>query len=160
MTVPFRPCAIRVERRAYADPSTTVSPVNAVNQRTRIIAGGIIAVLLFDLVASLAARSLGFPYATTAVGMYFIYLVTGFLAGRAAATSRAKEGAIAAALAGFADASAGWAMEWIIGVGRPPSGTLTPTEWIITAAIAVLFAAGIGFLGGAVGARSNPHVAR
>ncbi|MEO5818186.1 MAG: hypothetical protein ABIT20_23150 [Gemmatimonadaceae bacterium] len=128
--------------------------------RTRIIAGGIVAVLLFDLVASLASQALAFPYARASVGAYFIYLIIGVLAGRAATASRAWQGAIAAAIAGFADASAGWAFSWLIGPGRTPNGTLTPAEWIISAATVVLFAGAVGFLGGAVGARSNPTVSR
>jgi hypothetical protein len=131
-----------------------------VSSRTRIIAGGIVAVLLFDLVASLASQGLAFAYARASVGSYFIYLIVGVLAGRAATASRAKQGAIAAAIVGFADASAGWAISWTIGPGRTPIGTLTPGVWIITAAVVVLFAGAIGFLGGAVGARSKANVSR
>ena len=128
--------------------------------RTRVIVGGVVAVLIFDVIASYASLALAFSYARASVGSYFIYLITGVSAARAATTSRAKEGAIAAAIVGFADASAGLAISWIIGPGRPPSGTLSAAEWIVTAAIVVLFAGGVGFLGGAVGARSNANVAR
>ncbi len=124
----------------------------------RVIVGGIVAVLMFDLAASFAARALAFPYVRASVGSYFIYLLIGVAASRAATTSRAKQGAIAAAIAGLADASLGWAIAWIIGPGRPPDGMLSLTAWFLTAAIGVLFAAGVGFLGGAVGARSNPNV--
>lgn len=127
--------------------------------RARVIAGGIVAVLLFDLIASYASLALDFSYARASIGSYFIYLITGVFAARAATTSRAKNGAIAAAIVGFADASAGLAISWIIGPGRPPAGSLSPAEWIVTAAIVVLFAGAVGFLGGAVGARSNPNVA-
>jgi len=126
-----------------------------VSARARVIAGGVVTVLLFDVMASVAARVLPFPYARASVGSYFIYLAVGFIAARAAGHSRAREGAIAAAVAGFADASAGWALSWIIGPGRPPNGTISPIQWAVTAAVVVLFAALIGFLGGAVGARSR-----
>ena len=127
--------------------------------RARVIAGGIVVVLLFDLVASYASLALEFSYARASVGSYFIYLITGVFSARAATTSRAREGAISAAIVGFADASAGLAISWIIGPGRPPAGTLSAAEWMVTAAIVVLFAGAVGFLGGAVGARSNQDIA-
>jgi hypothetical protein len=126
-----------------------------VSARARVIVGGVFTVLLFDVIASVAARILAFPYARASVGSYFIYLGVGFIAARVAVHSRAKEGAIAAAVAGFADASAGWAISWIIGPGRPSNGTISPIQWAVTAIVVVLFAALIGFLGGAVGARSR-----
>ncbi|MDB4893687.1 MAG: hypothetical protein JWL61_5542 [Gemmatimonadetes bacterium] len=129
------------------------------SRQARVIAGGIVAVLLFDLIASYASLAFEFSYARASVGSYFIYLITGVSGARASLTSRARQGAIAAAIVGFADASAGLAISWIIGPGRPPDGTLSPAEWIVTAVIVVLFAGAVGFLGGAVGARSNPNVA-
>ncbi|MEP7002089.1 MAG: hypothetical protein ABI969_16490 [bacterium] len=117
---------------------------------------GAFAVILFDAIASIASRALGFPYARASVGSYFLYLAIGFAAGRHAATSRARSGAIAAAIAGFADVSVGWAVSWQIGPGRPPSGMITPMQWWLVAVFVLLFAAAIGFFGGVVGARSRP----
>jgi hypothetical protein len=122
----------------------------------RVIAAGCIIVVSFDLVASLAARRFGFPYDRASIGSYFIYLLIGFVAGRGALGDRAKVGALSAAVAGVADASIGWAVSWAIGPGRPPSGTLSPGEWIVAAAVVVAFAAAIGYIGGVLGARSRP----
>jgi uncharacterized membrane protein YeaQ/YmgE (transglycosylase-associated protein family) len=124
-------------------------------QRT-VIAAGCVAVVLFDLAASLAARRFEFAYARASVGSYFIYLIIGFVAGRGARVHRARFGAIAAATAGFVDASVGWAVSWTLGPGRSPDGTLSPVRWVLTAALVVLFAAAIGYLGGVLGARSRP----
>jgi hypothetical protein len=124
-------------------------------QRT-VIAAGCAAVVLFDAAASLAARRFDFAYPRASVGSYFIYLMIGFIAGRGAQRHRARFGAIAAAVAGFADASLGWAVSWMIGPGRSPTGTLSPVGWVLTAAVVVLFAAMIGYVGGVLGARSRP----
>jgi hypothetical protein len=126
-----------------------------VSARARVITGGVVTVLLFDLITSVAARVFGFPYARASVGSYFIYLAVGFFAARVAVHSRARQGAFAAAVAGFADVSAGWAISGIIGPGRLPNGSISPIQWVVTTTIVVLFAASIGFLGGAVGARSR-----
>jgi hypothetical protein len=123
----------------------------------RIVIGtGCVVVVLFDLVASLAARRFEFPYERASVGSYFIYLIFGFLAGRSARGHRARAGTTAAAVVGLADVSLGWAVSWAIGPGRPPSGTLSPGAWMITAAAVVAFAGAIGYVGGVLGARSRP----
>jgi hypothetical protein len=124
--------------------------------RRNVIVASCVAVLLFDLVASLAARQFEFPYVRASVGSYFLYLLFGFLAGRNGRGHRAQAGATAAAVAGMVDVSLGWAISWAIGPGRPPSGTLSPIAWMITAAVVVLFAAAIGYIGGVLGARSQP----
>jgi hypothetical protein len=129
-----------------------------VSAQPKVIAGGVGAILLFDLLAAVASRALAFPYARASVGSYFIYLIVGFVAARVASRSRAKQGAIAAAFVGLAHASAGWAIAWSVGPGRPPAGTISPLQWALTAAVVVLFAALVGFLGGAVGVRSRRNV--
>ncbi|MEO8621975.1 MAG: hypothetical protein ABI625_12975 [bacterium] len=123
-----------------------------------VIVIGVVSVVLFDAIASIASRTWDFPYARASVGSYFLYLAIGFAAGRSAATSRAGTGAIAAGIAGLADVSVGWAVSWQIGPGRPPTGTITPMQWWLVAVFVVLFAAAIGFFGGVVGARSRPLV--
>jgi hypothetical protein len=126
--------------------------------QTGVIAGGCIVVVLFDLLTSVAARRFGFPYARASIGSYFLYLLIGFVAGRRASVDRGRIGAVSAALAGVADASVGWAVSWAVGPGRPPSGTLSPDEWIIAALVVVVFAAAIGYIGGVLGARSRPNM--
>lgn len=126
---------------------------------TAIIVAGVVAVILFDALASFASRAFEFSYVRASVGSYFLYLAIGFAAGRNATTSGARHGAVAAAIAGFADASAGWAVSWQIGPGRLPSGAIAPGQWVFTAVFVVVFAAAIGFFGGVVGARSGPHAA-
>ena len=120
----------------------------------KIVLGGIGAVLAFDLVASLAARGLRFPYAWASLGSYVLYLLIGYVAARAATGSPISNAAVAAALAGLADASAGWAIAWWLGPGRSPTGlAMTPAKWFAVAVIVVAVAAGIGVVGGLAGRR-------
>lgn len=123
----------------------------------RVVAGGCIAVVSFDLLAALAARRFGFPYVRASIGSCVVYLAVGFIAGRSARVDQAKVGALAAIVAGIADASVGWAVSWAVGPGRAASGTLSPGEWMLAAAIVVVFAAAIGYLGGVLGARSRAN---
>ena len=124
-------------------------------QQRIVICVGCIVVVLFDLVASLAARHFDFPYVRASIGSYFIYLIVGFLAGRVARDHHARAGSTAAAIVGLADVSIGWAVSWAIGPGRPPSGTLSPVAWLLTAAVVVVFASAVGYVGGVLGARSR-----
>jgi hypothetical protein len=51
------------------------------------------------------------------------------------ASEEPKFGFIAGATTGIADASAGWWVSWLIGPGRPPSGSINLTQWLVTAAM-------------------------
>lgn len=125
--------------------------------QSRFIVGGVAAILVFDLVASLASRSLGFPYTRAAWGSYLIYFMIGLLVARAGGASSVRAAATAAAIAGFAEASLGWAISWQVGPGRlPPERALTVGSWVGIAIFVVASAAAIGALGGVVGRRTQP----
>src|SRR5205085_2253381 len=100
--------------------------------RASLAAAGCVAIVAFDVLASIASRVLGFPYSRASVGSYFIYLAIGFIAARAAESDRAKTGAATAAVAGLAEASIGWAASWALGPGQWVGQVLTPTRWAIT----------------------------
>jgi len=124
-------------------------------QRSVIVAGCVV-VVLFDLAAALAARRFEFPYVRASIGSCFIYLLIGFALGRRTLARSGRTGALGAAVAGLVDVSIGWAISWAIGPGRSPSGTLSVTEWVVTAVVVVAFAAVVGYVGGVLGARSRP----
>ena len=113
----------------------------------RAIVGGIVAVLLFDTLASWASAATGFAYTNVAPGSWLIYAAVGYVAAR----QRDLLAAVAAgAIVGLVDASAGWALSWAIGPGRLPGLVLTPTRWIQVALIVVVTAAGMAVIGGLV----------
>jgi hypothetical protein len=123
----------------------------------RVIVIGAAAVLVFDLVASLASRSLGFDYARASVGSYILYFGIGFFAARGATSAPITNAAVAAAIVGLVDASLGWAISRRIGPGRPAgSPQLTVRLWVTTAIIVIGLAAAVGAAGGFVGRRPPP----
>lgn len=111
----------------------------------RIALIGMLAVLVFDTLASLASRSLGFPYAKAAIGSFVIYAAVGFAAGRVAPIATA---AGIAAVVGLVEATAGWWLSWQIGPGRISSGALSATMAIRTIIIVMLTAGFIGAIAG------------
>ena len=106
---------------------------------------GAIAVVLFDTVASLASRALGFPYGAAAIGSWIIYALTGAYAAR---DGRIRAGAGAGAVTGFVDATVGW---WISMQIRPagvsPDAVLTPATIAVTVLTVSLMAAAIATIG-------------
>jgi hypothetical protein len=125
-----------------------------VKPQIKVILGGILAVLVFDALASIASQSFGFAYASASIGSYLIYLGIGYFAARHASARPLAAGALAAAVAGLADASLGWMISSALGAGSLPAGVrLTATRWIGTALVVVVLAAAVGALGGVVGRR-------
>jgi hypothetical protein len=109
-----------------------------------ILIGGGLAVLAFDAVGSFAAKQLGFSYALLVPGSLLIYGTV------AALVARRREwllGLFAAMAMAITDLTAGWAVSWLIGPGRPPGGLTA-----ITVAGAVMTAFVLGGLAGAIGA--------
>ena len=124
----------------------------------RVALLGVVGILTFDVVASFASRVFAFPYVRATVGSYLIYFAIGFCAARASTVAPLRTAAIAAAVAGLAEASLGWWLSALIGPGRMTAGVeLTLSRWIGVAIFVVAVAAGIGSVGGRVG-RARPHI--
>lgn len=124
------------------------------SDHAKIIVAGGIAVVAYDLLASLASRGFGFPYARASIGSYLLYLAIGFVAARSASTAPIQNAAIAAGVAGLVDASVGWAVSWALGPARLPSGiTLTIGRWMSAALFVIVLAAAVGAIGGVAGRR-------
>jgi hypothetical protein len=120
-----------------------------------IVIGGGIAVLLFDAVGSLVSKQLGFSYALIIPGSLLIYGTV------AALVARRRDwllGLLAALAMGLTDLTAGWAVSWFIGAGKPEGGFT-----FMTVVGAVMTVSVLGALAGAVGAwigiRSTRHSA-
>ncbi len=105
---------------------------------------GAIAILLFDTVASLASRALGFPYGAAAIGSWIIYALTGAYAAR---SGRIRSGLSAGAVVGLVEATVGWWISVQIGPGMPPEGMPTPWGIAVTVVIVTLLAAAVGTMG-------------
>lgn len=128
--------------------------VRTMSYQAKVVLSGIVIVLAFDVAASLASRGFGFAYARTSFGSYLLYTGIGYFAARGAATSPVMTAGLAAAIAGLADASLGWAISWKLGPGQLLEGiALTPARWAATAIIVVALAAAVGAIGGVVGRR-------
>jgi len=114
------------------------------NSVGKIVIGGVLAVLLFDAVGSVAAKRLGFAYSLLIPGSLLIY---GTVAALAARRRDWVVGLLAATLLAFTDVTLGWGVSWLIGPGKPEAG-LTPMTVVGAAMTAFVF----GGLAGAVGA--------
>jgi hypothetical protein len=119
---------------------------------TRVAVLAVVVVLLVDLAAALAGRRWQFAEARVSVLPYFVYLASGFFAARGSGGAGARLGAMAAALAGVAHGTLGWLVAGRIAQER----TTITGQWLLMTAVSVLFAAAVGFMGGAIGAQSRP----
>ena len=91
-------------------------------------------VVIYDIAASLASRSLGFNYAHASIGSLIVYAGSGAIAAKVAAFEQAL---LVGAVAGITDATLGWWISWKIGPGRIAGGALSLSEWFKGAATAV-----------------------
>ena len=109
-----------------------------------IVIGGVVAVLVFDGLGSFASKQFGFTYALLVPGSLLIYGTV------AALVARRRDwllGFFAAMGMAFTDLTAGWAVSWLIGPGKPEGG-FTP----MTIVGAVMTLSVLGGLAGAIGA--------
>jgi hypothetical protein len=108
-----------------------------------------IVVVLFDAGGSFASKQLGFSYALLVPGSVLIYGTTAALIARRRDLILGLLGAIALALT---DLTAGWAVSWWIGPGRPEGGFTVMT--VIGAIMTAFVLAGLaGAIGGWIGVR-------
>jgi hypothetical protein len=118
----------------------------------RLIAWGALAIVAFDLLASVASRGIGFRYSYATVGSWLIYAAFGFVIGRRADVGVASIGV--AVIAGT-EATIGWAPSWAIGPGRPLNGTPRLGVLVTTVILVAITGAVIEALAGLVGRRMN-----
>ena len=114
----------------------------------RVALLGMIAVVVFDAIASLASLAIGFNYEYSAFGSMVLYCAFGYWASRVRTILFAL---IVGALMGLVDASLGWAVSWILGPGRWEPGVLTLPTWALIALQVTAVGALCALLGGVVG---------
>ena len=128
---------------------------------TRLIVFGSIAVVVFDVIASIASMVLSVPYASFSIGSILIYAVAGYVAAR---LKPLHFSAWVGGLIGLVDATIGWAISWKIGPGKiedlPDATTISSTAGAISLVVftiifAVIFATICGLIGGLVAKLKN-----
>jgi hypothetical protein len=119
----------------------------------KIVLAGTAGIVGFDVLASLASRTFDFPYVNATLGSLLIYGVVGFAIGRVAPMRYAMAGVVAV---GIVEATIGWWLSWIIGPGRPVSGTIYPAQAFRVVISTMVVAAIIGAVAGLLG-RSHPR---
>lgn len=131
---------------------------------TRLIIFGSIAVLIFDVIASIASIVLNVPYASFSIGSILIYAVAGYLAAR---LKPLHFSAWVGGLIGLVDSTIGWAISWKIGPGKiddfSDSATISAiagaiSEIVFTIIFAVIAAAICGLIGGLIAKLKNKLV--
>ena len=126
--------------------------------RTRVFKTGIIAIVAFDALASIASRATGTPYFWASFGSWILYIGIGYFAGRTIPDSPIRTAAVTGLVSGIADASLGWATSWEIGPGRIAGG-ITATQWLFTAIFVAALATGFAALGGVIArAKRGPQL--
>jgi hypothetical protein len=110
---------------------------------------GVVAVLVFDTLGSIASRRLEFAYSRLAPGSFLIYAIVGIAAGRSASLGTAAASGAAVA---FVEATIGWMIAWRIGPGRPPPGVAVPASRLVRTVIVVTITGALfaGIAGGLV----------
>ena len=93
--------------------------------------------MVFDTVASVGSLVLGFPYAKASFGSFLIYLSVGFWAARIKSRPFSL---LVGLVAGLADATLGWGVSWVLGLGSLPPGSFTASQLAVAGASAVFAA--------------------
>ncbi len=108
-----------------------------------------VAILIFDVLASIASRAFNFPYVAATPGSILIYAAAGFLAGRAHGV---PQGAGVGALVGEVESTIGWWLSFVIGAIQPERATTS--EELASVIVAMMVTGGIvGAAGGWLGRR-------
>lgn len=109
----------------------------------KILLIGLVAIILLDLLGSVASKQFGFSYSNLACISFIIYTAVGFF------TSRQKDlktGVLFGAATGLFDSTIGWKITMLLGVNL--NVKVTPLLWFIT----IIFVTGLAALCGLIGA--------
>lgn len=123
---------------------------------SKIVLLGLLGVVAFDALASIASRVLGFWYVYATVGSWLIYGVVGFFAGRLVPLSAA---AVGGAVVAFGEATVGWKVSCLIGPGCADV-TLTVGVIVFTIFFVTLVGAIIAAVGSIIGRRWATQAAK
>lgn len=116
------------------------------NQKYKILLYGMLAVTLLDALGSLASRQFNFNYSVLGSVSFAIYGTTAFIATRKYGLAT---GVLFAAILGFFDASAGWAISTFLKANTDELPMeLTPILWFTLALFNTGLSAFIGLVSG------------
>ena len=110
----------------------------------KIVIFGILAVLVFDTIASFASSVIGFPYEYASAGSIIIYCTIGYTCFICCGLKKAIVAALSVELV---DATLGWYISWCIGPGALPEEQTTGAIIGVTIIIVLLFAVACSLLG-------------
>ncbi|EHQ27671.1 hypothetical protein [Mucilaginibacter paludis] len=120
----------------------------------KLLLTGFLAIGLFDALASIASRKLGFNYAYWGSGSLVIYCVVGFWGSK---QINSRTAVLIAAAVGFFDSTIGWKISMFL---KANTGNIknepTIAVWIIT----IIFVTGFGALCGLIGSALATYLAR
>src|SRR3989337_401791 len=102
---------------------------------------GSLAGIVFDAIGSWASLRWKFPYPRLIIGSLMIYGTVGFLVARYTSPTL---GGLVAGFVGLVDATAGWAVSWIIGPGRWPAERVSVVRMLGTVLFVILTATTVG----------------
>jgi hypothetical protein len=103
-------------------------------------------IILFDVVASFASRSLRFNYGNLVWASWFLYLVSGYVG---CMYYDFRAGVVAGLIAGLSDSTVGWALSSFIG---PYTTRPHPSPSSLTISLVIVIVTTKGVLLGLVGA--------
>ena len=108
---------------------------------------GVLAILVFDTLASLASLKFGFPYTNAIIGSILIYITIGYLMFRKGGFFVAIGSAL---LVQAVDGTFGWYISWQIGPGAMPPENVNITVLITIFVYVLIFAAVCSAIGTAI----------
>lgn len=116
---------------------------------------GMVAVLTFDTLVSLAARAYGFDYARSNLAANLLYLAIGFFVARGSVAHPVRTAALTGAVVGIADALAGPRIRSAAGITPVTEITLS-LGWEVWLVLSVTtLSTLVAALGGLLGRRQN-----
>lgn len=121
---------------------------NIMKREYKLLLMGFLAIIVFDVLASIASRQFDFNYTYLSPGSFVIYCIVGFLGAK---KINLKTGVLTAVALGLFDSTIGWEISIFL---KANTGNIkndpTVAIWVITTVFVTGFAAICGLIGGAL----------
>lgn len=124
------------------------------SQYPRFVLTWVAVVLGFDAAASLTSLVTGLPYGWFTVGSVLIYVTSAY---RGGTKFGFRNAVVATVILALVDATAGWAISWLIGPGQVAEPGVSIPVILLSGAIGAFFFGGItGSIGAGIAAKRRP----